>query len=124
MPLIEHIKEGGDLKDEPVENFVKWSLQNGKISTEPVKDKDSCQFLGGCIEAAGTDLERLGRLQNVQRRVLQQLPNSQEKYMSKLAESKSKSGKSRSFSQTGFDDKGEHTDTSLKILRVISPEKS
>ena len=43
--------------------------------------------------------------------------------MSKLEASKSKSGKSRPFSQTGFDDKKEGEDTGLKTPRITSPEK-
>ena len=123
MPLIEHISKGGDLKDEPLNAFVSWAVGNGKISTEPKEGEESCKFLEGCIEEAGTDLEKVERLERMQRRVQKLLPSIRGLHNSKLDHSKSKSGKSRSFSQTGFDDKKEGTDTGLKTQRVTSPDK-
>ena len=123
MPLIEHISNGNDLKDEPVKSFVQWAIGNGKISTEPEEGAECCPFLEGCIEAAGTDVEKLERLKRLQKRVQEQVPNIWGLHNSKLNQSKSKSGKTRSFSETGFDDKKEATDAGLKTQRVNSPEK-
>ena len=72
---------------------------------------------------AGSDVEKLERLARLERRVREKLPNIQELHMTKLEVSKSKSGKSRSFSQTGFDDQKEGNDTGLKTQRVASPDK-
>ena len=123
MPLIEYISKGGDLKDEPLNAFVSWAVGNGRISTEPMEGEESCPFLEGCIEEAGTDLEKVERLERMQRRVQKLLPSIRGLHNSKLDHSKSKSGKSRSFSQTGFEDKKEGTDTGLKTQRVTSPDK-
>ena len=123
MPLIKYISKGGDLKDEPVKAFVQWAMGSGKISSEPKEGENCCPFLEGCIEAAGADLEKVDRLKGIQRRVQELLPSIRALHNSKLDHSKSKSGKSRSFSQTGFDDKKEGTDTSLKTQRVTSPDK-
>ena len=123
LPLIHHISNGGDLKDEPVNAFVKWAVDNGKISIERLKNEKCSLFLEGCIEEAGADVVKLERLKGLERRVRERLPNIQELHMAKLEAAKSKSGKSRSFSQTGFDDKKEGTDNSLKTPRVTSPDK-
>ena len=96
-------------------------MSNGKISIERLKNDKCSQFLGGCIEEAGTDVVKLDRLKGLERRVRERLPNIQELYLAKLDVAKSKSGKSRSFSETGFDDKS--TDTGLKTPRVNSPDK-
>ena len=89
----------------------------------PPEGEENCQFLEGCIEEAGTDLEKVERLKGMQRRVQKLLPSIRGLHSSKLNHSKSKSGKSRSFSQTGFDDKKEGTDSGLKTQRVSSPDK-
>ena len=121
-PLIQHISNGGDLPDEPINAFVKWAVSNGKISNEREKSDKCSLFLKGCIEMAGSDVEKLERLARLERRVREKLPNIQELHMTKLEVSKSKSGKSRSFSQTGFDDKKDDAEC-LKTPRVSSPEK-
>ena len=61
MPLIEHISKGVDLKDEPLNAFVSWAVGNGKMSSEPKEGEESFLFLEGCIEEAGTDLEKVVR---------------------------------------------------------------
>ena len=122
-PLIQHISNGGDLPDGPVNAFVKWAVSNGKISMERENNAKCSLFLEGCIEVAGSNVEKLERLARLERRVREKLPNIQELHMSKLEASKSKSGKSRPFSQTGFDDKKEGEDTGLKTPRITSPEK-
>ena len=101
---------------------MKWAVSNGKISNEREKSDKCSLFLKGCIEMAGSDVEKLERLARLERRVREKLPNIQELHMTKLEVSKSKSGKSRSFSQTGFDDKKDDAEC-LKTPRVSSPEK-
>ena len=104
-------------------DFVKWALGSGKISTEHKKGEESCPFLEGCIEEAGADVEKVDRLKEMQTRVQELLPSLRRLHNSKLDHFKSKSGKSRSFSQAGFDDKKEGTDATLKTQRVTSPDK-
>ena len=98
-------------------------MSNGKISIERENNAKCSLFLEGCIEVAGSNVEKLERLARLEKRVREKLSNIQELHLAKLEVSKSKSGKTRSFSETGFDDKKEGEDTGLKTPRVTSPEK-